>query len=549
MAQLYAVTNTTPKGLARGAVTQAHEAYAFPAPTLGVDSRQAYANSNPQTAVTIHNCFARSYGLELRAGYTSWGKMPDGVSAVTLMPYISHSGSTGSRLFAAASDGKVYDVTVQDIVTPAVDVATIPGQVNNGEAHWLNFVTEGGNYLVMIFPGGGYWTYGETAGFVQHIEGTAAGDIEGVDPDTFVYAFAWENRLWFVEGKTAKAWFLPVKTLAGKASMFDFGSMFTRGGELSIGASWTVDGGGDGGGMADSLVLISSEGDVLIYGGEDPTDATKFHINGRWFVGRVPVGRRYITRFGANMAVLSERGLLLMSEVLRGDGDDPQKAAASRINQILQPIIRSSMTSRFWELKVLPDVNALVINVPTTATANDYIWAFDLTAFGASQMVNFPFTNIEVYQGRSYACDELGNVWQLWSGDSDGSIGTADGADLQGFVQTAFVPLNEAIKWKRFIMGRCGFRASSAPAVTLRLNSDWSFDPPGLTPVYTVESQSLWDAAVWDVGVWGGNLRTYKAWTGISGMGHYASMTVSFKAPPGAIFTDWDCVVESGGIL
>ena len=574
MAELYPVTSPTPKGLSRGAVTQAHQTYAFPAPTHGVDARQSFAASNPQTAITIENMFARTYGLELRAGYTQWSYLPTDVKSVTLMPFVGKS-YADSRLFAAASDGQVYDVTTENIATPATAVLNVLGQTTPGEAYWVNFVTEADNYLCVVFPGAGYQTYDSTNGWVGHPVGTAPGDINGVNPTTFAYVFAWENRLWFVEGGTANGWFLDTKLLAGDASLFNFGPMFTRGGELSVGASWTIDGGGDGGGMADSLVLISSEGDVLIYGGEDPTDATKFHINGRWYVGRVPAGRRYISRYGANMALISERGLLLMSEVLRGDGNDPQKEAASRVNQLIQPAVRTSLNGKYWELKMLTDVNALAVNTPSSfttvapgqtgpgtykrnyelnsliasKTTRSYIWTFDLTGFGASQMTNFPFNNIEMFESHTYATDEVGNIWRLWTGDADGTKGGVVGTDIEANVQTAFVPLGDPTNWKRFIMARAGFRATNAPGVSIRLNSDWAFADPPLAPVYTPDSVSVWASAEWDTGVWAGTINTYKAWAGISGMGHYASFTMRVNGAPGTIFTDWDCVVESGGIL
>ena len=43
--------------------------------------------------------------------------------------------------------------------------------------------------------------------------------------------------------------------------------MFRRGGYIKAMASWTLDGGA---GMEDQLVLFSSNGEAVIYGGTDP---------------------------------------------------------------------------------------------------------------------------------------------------------------------------------------------------------------------------------------------------------------------------------------
>ena len=532
----------------RTSATQFHTVHSFPAPTLGVDSRQSLAASNPQTAITIENMFARSFGLELRAGYSRWSGIAPGANGVTLMPYQAANSTVDSRLFMAANDGNVYDVT-DNIPGNAASVLTVAGQTNPGEVYWVNFVLAGGNYLIAVFPGAGLWTYESVAGWTQIVEGTTPGTIEGIDPAKFGYVLNWENRLWFIETDTGVAWFLPVKQFAGKAEFFDFGPMFTHGGYLAVGASWTVDGGGDGGGMADSLVMISSEGDVLIYGGEDPTDPTKFHINGRWFVGRLPVGRRCITRNGTDMAVLCERGVLLMTEILRNIDEQPQNQACKRINQLLQPDVRSSIEKKFWEIKLLTDVNCLVVNSPVRHFNTDYVWTIDLTAYGASKMTNMPFTSMEMFHGKSFAADDKGNVWKLWSGNSDGAVGTVRGLDIQATVQAAFVPLGDPFCWKRFLMVRAGFRSTTAPAVQLAVNSEWTFAPPSLSPVFTQGSGDLWDVGVWTVAQWSGSTQTYKAWVGAQGMGHYAAIAMRVRGDPGTVFTDWDCVVEQGGIL
>ena len=527
----------------RTSATKFHTANSFPAPTKGVDSRQSLANSDPQTATVIENFICRSYGLELRAGYGRHGTLPSGTYGETLMPYNSARGAADSKLFIAAEDGWIYDATAPGPALPSVNVT---GQTNPGEAYWVNFVVEGGNYLCVVLPGAGYWTYETTAGWVNHPAGTSAGQIDGIDPKTFGYVWTWGNRLWFAQVGTGTAWYLETLALAGKATTFEFGPMFIYGGELSVGASWTVD---TGGGLFDKMVLVGSEGDVLVYAGTDPTDMTTFKVDGRWFVGRVPIGRRFLTRFGANMALLTERGLLLMSDILRGTDTEPENEAAARINQLLQPDIRASLDKRYWEIKLLTDVNVLYINAPAKEFVSDYSWVIDLTAFGASKMTNQPFITVELFKSQSFACDLDGNVWMLWSAASDGQVGDVRGTDIEGRVQTAFVPLGDPFRWKRFLMARAGFRSTEAPAVQLALNSEWAFTPPGLSPIYNPVSNALWDVALWDAAVWGGEASTYMAWVGVTGMGHYAALMMVVKAAPKTVFTNWDCVTEAGGIL
>jgi hypothetical protein len=298
------------------------------------------------------------------------------------------------------------------------------------------------------------------------------------------------------------------------------------------------------------MVVISSEGDLLLYEGTDPNDASTFALNGRWYVGHVPDGRRFATPYGADMALVSERGLLLMTDILRGTDTMPQNEAAARINQLLQPDVRASIHTKYWEIKMLTDVNILCINAPTLKLNTGYIWALDMTAFGASKMTNFPFSNIEMYEGQSYAADNAGRIWKLWTGSKDGAIDDATpGKEVEAYVQTAFVPLGEPFRWKRFILVRAGFRSLAPPAVKMALNGEWSFSQPLAAPTYIETGASLWDNDDWNYGIWSGSTLTYKVWVGAQGMGHYGSVAMRVRARPKTVFIDWDCVVEAGGIL
>jgi hypothetical protein len=553
---LIPILNVPLRGQVRKTSAQkSHLVFSAAAPTLGVDSRQALANSDTQTAIAIDNMFARSFGLEMRAGYTQYATLSP-ANPVTLMTYTNHTADAGtSRFFVAADDGKVYDITTPtpDNVTPT-EVLEVPGQIRSGECYWLNFVTEAGNYLCVVFPGAGYYTYNSTAGWVQHAAGTAAGQIDGADPKNFGFIYLWKNRIFFVEENTSTAYYLPSQSLTGAVSPFDFGTMFPHGGEMAFGGTWTVD---SGSGLNDMMVVISSEGDLLLYEGTDPNDISTFSLNGRWYVGHVPDGRRFATPYGADMALVSERGLLLMTDILRGTDTMPQNEAAARINQLLQPDVRASIHTRYWEIKMLTDVNILAINAPQLRLNTGYIWALDMTAFGASKMTNFPFSNMEMFEGQSYAADNAGRVWKLWQGSKDGYIGeTTPGAgdevfgkDIEAYVQTAFLPLGEPFRWKRFILVRAGFRSLAAPAARMALNPEWTFAQPLAAPTYVETGQSLWDEDDWNYGIWSGSTQTFKVWVGAQGMGHYASLALRVRGRPKTVFIDWDCVVEAGGIL
>ena len=61
------------------------------------------------------------------------------------------------------------------------------------------------------------------------------------------------------------------------------------------------------------FVAIFSEGDVVVYNGTDP--GSNFFQIGTFKIGR-PIGQRPVTQLGSDVAVITEDGYILLTEVL-----------------------------------------------------------------------------------------------------------------------------------------------------------------------------------------------------------------------------------------
>lgn len=538
---------TTPR---KASTSQSHQVYAFPAPLRGLDVTQPLPGGDPLTSIICQNLIPRVLGLELRKGYSRWVSN----MALEIRSLISyHSPVVAPKLFAANAAGDVFDVTTElpSTTTPA-SVLSVPAGLPPGEWTSLNFTTSvGAHVLVLTCPGAGYYLYDGVA-FVQVLEGTTPGTVEGVNPALFSYVTVYKNRLWFVEKDTTSAWYLPTGQFAGKATRFDFGSMFPNGGQLDLLVNWTYDGGTGagtgGGGLSNKLVVIADQGDVLVYGGDDPDTAATFGIEGRWYIGRVPAGTRYAALFQTDVVVLSERGLNFMSELMRGQGFFGNESAGSNINSALATQVSASLNSRYWEVKFLPHEQLLVINFPE-ANGLSQQWAYEVNNKAFCVLAGMPMVTVESFDGRTFFGDSQGNVWLGFFGESDGAVDGVPGGALEGSLITAFSPMGEGARVKRFLMCRASFIAKSAPGVQVRLNREWSLGLPAGAPVFLGVSGSLWDTALWDQAVWTGEGNTYEVWTGATGTGRYAALALRVRGPAGLIFVGWQALVEPGGIL
>jgi hypothetical protein len=523
-----------------------HNAYTFPAPNNGIDVSQPLPGGDPTRAVRLQNLVPRVFGCVLREGYRNH-VMNMNVEIRTLMSYQPAHRADG-KMFAANANGDVFDVTApQDSVyvpTPVWSV-TPTDMPRPGQFSWTNFTTSGDiHFLCVVGAGAGYRTWNGTA-WTEHAQGTQPGEIEGVDPKKFDYVMIWKGRLWFIENNSTVAWYLPVGVIAGKATAFDFGAFLPHGGSLAMLSNWTVDGGE---GLDDNLVILSEQGDLLLYKGTDPDTAQTFAMVGRWYIGRIPVGRRVMTHYSTDLAVLSERGLVFLSEILRGQAFFDNALTAKNINGELSEMVIRLVDEYYWELRFLPREQMIIINTPRTAYGNTQ-WVFEINSKAFCTLYGMPMINVETFNGRTYFGDDSGTVWLGFDGDSDGKIDGTVGKDLEGQVLTTFQPVNDGVRVKRFLMVRASFTAPVAPAVSLQLNKNWNLGTPETIGPFTGQGLSEWNEAKWNQSVWNGGAESFEAWYGANGTGRFAALSMRVKGYAGTTFVSWTCLVEDGGIL
>jgi len=529
----------------RSSGTQNHQAFPFGAPLKGLDVTQPLPGGNPLTAIRLENLVPRVMGCQMRRGYLRHVSNLSG-EVRSEMKYQSPLGV--NKLLAATAAGDIYDVTTAtSSVTVPVPVLSVPTGAPVGEWTTLNFTTNVGvHVLLMVNPGSGYWIYDGTT-FTQITLGAGPNQISGIDPVLFSFVTVYKNRVWFIEKDTTRGWYLEFGEYAGVATDFDFGSMLPNGGNLQALINWTYDG-SSGVGVQNQLVIVSNMGDVLVYGGDDPASASTFQVVGRWFIGRVPVGNRFFSNYQQDVILLSERGMVFMSELMRGQGFFQNAQIAGAINSALAIEIAASLDTRYWEIKFLPQEQLLLINRAETNIEN-LQWAYEVNNKAFTMLRGFPMLTVESFEGSTFSGDLDGNIWQCFVGGTDGQVDDVPGADLQGLVVTAFQPLGEGIRVKRFHMVRPSFISDSAPGVQAGLNSEWNLEITGNVPAYLGAGSGAWDVGLWDVAVWSGSGQSYEAWTGAAGSGRYGALAMKVRASADTIFVGWQALVEPGGVL
>ncbi len=311
-----------------------------------------------------------------------------------------------------------------------------------------------------------------------------------------------------------------------------------RGGHLVATATWTIDAGY---GVDDYTVFLTSSGEILVYSGSDPADATTWGLIGDWQIG-APIGNRPFLKYQGDLLVITQDGLFPMSGALQSSRTNPQVALSFKIQYAMSLAVSSYGANFGWQVIQFPKENLLWVNVPvaTGASQQQYVmstinksWC-NFTGWEANCWELF---NDEPYFGGS---NYVGHAWNTLA--DNGTNITATGLQAFNYFQSP--------ELKRFTMMRPFINSNGAPSIGGSLNIDFDLSDNTAPLSFTPVNYAVWDTGVWDSAMWGGDLQLSKLWQGVNGIGNAAA--VHLKCAAQGINVEWTAcsvVWERGAIL
>lgn len=279
-------------------------ARAVPAPVGGWDTESPLANMPKQNAVILDNWIPRAGYIELRRGFLPQVTgMDDPVEAI--IPW--RGDPSGDKIFAC-SGANIYDVTDPGLLGSAEYASAT-------SARWksTNFANDAGAFAIAVNGADTPIKYDGTSFSTTAITGTAG--VIVLDPKDLDHVMAHKRRLFFTEKGTLRVWYLAVLAIAGASELLDLGPIFDKGGHLVSEGTWSLDGGQ---GMDDMAVFVTSEGQLAVYQGTDPSDADNWSLVGVYSVGK-PIGDNCLIKWGSDLAVITQDGVIPLSQALNKD--------------------------------------------------------------------------------------------------------------------------------------------------------------------------------------------------------------------------------------
>ena len=492
----------------------------LPSPIGGWNARDALSEMPQIDAVTLVNWFPSTTSVNLRNGYSKWSTgYPSAVNTI-----LAYQGGATSKLFGI-SGNSIYNATAGG----AVGAAEVTG-LTNAKWQYVNIATPGGNFIWMCNGADAPYTYDGTT--------WANPALTGVTATSLVNVNLHKNRLWAIETGTLKAWYLPVQSIAGAFQALDLSSFCNRGGYLMAMATWTVDAGY---GVDDMAVFITSEGEVLVYRGTDPSSATTWALVGVWWIGS-PVGRRCFVKYAGDVLIICEDGVYPLSGALQSSRVQPEVALSHKIQYAVSQAVSQYGSNFGWQLLPFPGANMLILNVPVQDGNNQEQYVMNTITKSWCQFSGWNANCWELY-GNSPYFGGTNYIGMAWSGTTDA------GSAINANALQAFSYFGNRAQLKRWTMMRPIFMVTGSPSLYANVNVD--FDTADTTAALANSSAAgaLWDVALWDGATWSGS-QILKDWQGATGIGYCAAPRVKIGAMN--LTVQWmstDLVMEPGAIL
>lgn len=527
------------------------------APIGGLNARDGLDNMPPADAVVLINWYPDAYGIRCRKGCAEWAiGFPANSVIKSIVPYFSSGDVFPSGTFLtfpttmpgelfATTDTAIYDVT-SSTNTPT-SVFTLSGNTNAGWLSSCMLSNAAGDHMLVCSEADGYITYDGTT-WVQRVAGAGAGQINGVNPTTFVHVSMWKRRAWFVERNSTRVWYLPADAIAGTVTELNLGPIMKKGGHVEFSANWTIDAGE---GIDDFLVFATSNGEVIVYKGTDPASAATFALVGVWFIGQVPVGRRGYCQYGGDLLIASTSGVTPISVITRGGTQLLQTSSknySGKLGPLIGTAMKASFTSHGWQLMLHPTERLMICNVPNYSGIVNQQFVLSTSVEEWCLFNDIPALCMGEIGGYAFTGTRDGRVMILFASAVDQiPYDRVGGEPIYGEIVPAFNYMDAPTVTKMFLMAKPSFTGVEPPSLLTDVVTDFSRPSSPGTATFVVPPAYYWGSGTWGTALWSGGLRSFAEWLTVTGEGVAGALSISTACLGDTTMSAITYMYEEGG--
>ena len=482
----------------------------LPSSSLGLNISDPLDNMPQDYAIQMDNLIPDNDGDRVRKGFV---KVKN-----TGYKVLTSVNRDGTKLVLAATDSKidVYDISDFDAV-----VQTKTGFSSN---NWVGVpFTDGSGGLHTIIANGVDTPQDYT---------TSLADVGYTIPTGVLLdrPLAFKNRMYFIGGDF-DLYYSGLQSISGSLTKFSMGSYFRQGGKILTIANWTQDAGD---GVNDLLVIVSTEGEVLIYSGTSP-DSADWQMVGVFRIPR-PIGKRCLTMLGADLICITEKGYLPLSSVL-----SDLRANRTTINRSIDGIVGDRNRNKNWDIFFYSKAGLLIVNAPSTVSG--YAYEQHVLNFNTNAWCRFLGMDADswcVCGDRIFFCNSNG-IFEANKGYTD------NGKSITFQVQKAYSQFGSPFK-KQLMRIVPRYNSAGNPELYKRINVDFNEGKKSFIQLQRQSGySSYWDEAIWDDAFWSEEFSAYYSRASVSSRtGNYISIGYYGRTKEELILYSTGLIIKNG---
>lgn len=495
----------------------------LPAPLGGWNTRDPWARMPPNDAIALDDFICRTNYVELRKGQTQFANSPSSSVVKSLYTY---RGSLNQKMLAG-TDAGIYDISSGAFGSAAI-------ARSNGYNWFVNLNTAGGYYLVT----------GNGVDAEYHFDGTswAANSNSGV-AGPFTSGKLLHQRIFMTKAGSTSFFYYGLNSIQGAVSEYPMGTIFNKGGQLIAIEAWTLDAGQ---GITDFTVMVTDQGQVAVWQGYDPTNASTWNLVGVFDLAIPMGGAKCLLKYGGDVLLMCQDGIWNMSKGLLSSSIDRDVSISNKIQSQFLYAYANYASFKGWDMLLYSPEGILMFNIPTSndgTSAHQYVMNTITKAW--SRFTGFPATCFTVFNGLFYF-GTAGGVRQGLTTYAD--LGTND---IIGKAATAYNYFKSPGAEKQLTMMRPTFQFGLPVNTQMGISPDFTTSPYYSPSTGSSGNQALWDTGVWDTDLWAFDVVVNSDWNSVTAYPGYCFSTLLQVATQktGFSWISTDYLYTAGGPL
>jgi len=487
--------------------------YLLPAPVGGLNKRDPLSAMDRLDAIQMDNYIPLAGSIELRPGYETYAKLADFEASKKIETLACYNTSQTTRMIAVF-DGLAYDVSSK---TPSCFGNISFSQNRCQSVQYKNrlFLLNGTDTPKVFYVDDQNQTHLENWGFVG----------QDLNDTKIVNAGVSHEFLWFVEKNSTRAWVSSVGgNISGTLESFDVSEVLKWGGHLISVFNWTVDGGT---GLDDYTCLMSSEGEVLIYKGYNPSDVDNWSLMGSYKLSK-PIGYQCVMPFQGDVIIICQDGYMPLSKALSANNAVVSSLVFSdKIRGLVLDRAAMYQHQDGWQGIIYAKKGYAIFNVPVGNNFEQHVMNINTGAW--CRFTNINATCWCLYDGELYFAS--GNTVYCFGKNFDDN-----GQAIEGLVEQAYSSLSSE-NLKKIVLLKPKLRTSKDFRLIIYTNMDYETRQTSYYVNLSSDSGAKWGKAEWNNAAWF-SLKTKKMqgqWLANSATGFKASVVFKTKTAGNAI--------------